>query len=102
MLKQDFLPAYIPRAEIKLAKKDTPGAIADLEAVDRLAPKQADLRFMLAELYERMDRLPAAIEQFSLWIQNHPDDSRILAATAGRCLGSALQTPNFPTSFSAS
>ena len=97
MLKQDFLPAYIPRAEIKLAKKDTPGAIADLEAVDRLAPKQADLRFMLAELYERMDRLPAAIEQFSLWIQNHPDDSRMLAATAGRCLSSALQNQDLPT-----
>jgi tetratricopeptide (TPR) repeat protein len=100
MLKQDFLPAYIPRAEIKLAKQDTPAAIADLEAVDRLAPKQADLRFMLAELYERIDRLPAAIEQFSLWIQYHPDDSRMLAATAGRCLSSALQNLDLPTALS--
>jgi len=100
MLKQDFLPAYIPRAEIKLAKQDTPGAIADLETVDRLAPKQADLRFMLAELYERMDRLPAAIEQFSLWIRNHPDDSRMLAATAGRCLSSALQNQDLTTALS--
>jgi tetratricopeptide (TPR) repeat protein/predicted aspartyl protease len=100
MLKQDFLPAYIPRAEIKLAKNDTPAAIADLEAVDRLAPKQADLRFMLAELYERMDRLPAAIEQFSLWIQNHPDDSRMLAAKSGRCLSSALQNQDLPTALS--
>ena len=100
MLKQDFLPAYIPRAEIKLAKRDSPGAIADLEAVDRLSPKQADLRFMLAELYQRMDRLPAAIEQFSLWIQYHPDDSRMLAATAGRCLSSALQNQDLPTALS--
>ena len=100
MLKQDFLPAYIPRAEIKLGKKDAPGAIADLETVDRLAPKQADLRFMLAELYVRIDRLPAAIEQFSLWIQNHPDDSRMLAATAGRCLSSALQNQDLPTALS--
>ncbi|MEA3105673.1 MAG: hypothetical protein QOI88_278 [Gammaproteobacteria bacterium] len=90
-LKQDFLPAYIPRAEIKLAKGDMPAAVADLEAVGRLAPKQADLRFMLAELYGRIDRLPAAIEQFSLWIQNHPDDSRLPIARAGRCLSSALQ-----------
>jgi len=97
LLKQDFLPAYIPRAEIKLAKQDTPGAIADLEAVDRLAPKQADLRLMLAELYERMDRLPAAIEQFSLWMQYHPEDSRMLRATAGRCLSSALQNQDLPT-----
>ena len=100
MLKQDFLPAYILRAEIKLAKKDTPGAIADLEAVDRLAPKQADLRLMLAELYERMDRMPAAIEQFSLWILYHPDDSRMVAATAGRCLSSALQNQDLPTALS--
>jgi tetratricopeptide (TPR) repeat protein len=100
MLKQDFLPAYIPRAEIKLAKKDTPAAIADLEAVDRLAPKQADLRFMLAELYERMDRLPEAIEQFSLWSQYHPDDSRMLAATAGRCLSRVLQNQDLTAALS--
>jgi tetratricopeptide (TPR) repeat protein len=99
-LKRDFLPAYIPRAEIKLTKGDMPAAIADLEAVDRLAPKQADLRFMLAELYGRIDRMPAAIEQFSLWIQNHPDDSRILAARAGRCLSSALQNQDLALALS--
>jgi tetratricopeptide (TPR) repeat protein len=99
-LKQDFLPAYIPRAEIKLAKKETPAAIVDLEAVDRLAPKQADLRFMLAELYERIDRLPEAIAQFSLWIQFHPDDSRMMAATAGRCLSTALQNQDLSTGLS--
>jgi tetratricopeptide (TPR) repeat protein len=99
-LKQDFLPAYVPRAEIELAKNDTPAAIADLEAVDRLAPKQADLRLMLAELYVRIDRLPAAIEQFSLWIQNHPDDSRMLTATAERCLSRALQNQDLPIALS--
>ncbi len=100
LLKQDFLPAYIPRAEIKLARKDTPAAIADLETVDRLAPKQADLRFMLAELYERIDRLPAAIEQFSLWMQYHPDDSRMAMAAAARCFSSALQNQDLPTALS--
>jgi len=99
-LKDDLLPAYIPRAEIKLAKDDASGAIADLEAVDRLAPKQADLRFMLAGLYERIGRLPAAIEQYSLWIQNHPDDSRMPTAMAGRCLCSALQNQGLPAALS--
>jgi tetratricopeptide (TPR) repeat protein/predicted aspartyl protease len=99
-LKRDFLPAYIPRAEIELAKGDMPAAIADLEAVDRLAPKQADLRLMLAEFYGRINRMPAAIEQFSLWIQNHPDDSRMLAARAGRCLSSALQNQDLATAMS--
>ncbi len=90
-LKQDFLPAYLPRAEIKLWKKDLAGAVADLEAVDKLAPKQADLRFRLAQTYERIDRLPAAIEQFGLWIQSHPDDSRMWQAFASRCYSRALQ-----------
>jgi tetratricopeptide (TPR) repeat protein/predicted aspartyl protease len=99
-LKQDFLPAYIPRAEIELAKDDMPAAVADLEAVDRLAPKQADLRFMLAELYLRIGRMPAAIQQFSLWIQNHPDDSRMLAARAGRCLSSALENQDLALALS--
>ena len=100
MLKHDFLPAYIPRAEIKLSKKDESGAIADLDTVDRLAPKQADLRLMLAEHFEHVDRLPAAIEQFSLWIQYHPDDSRMLTAMAGRCFSSALQNQDLPTALS--
>ncbi len=93
-LKQDFLPAYLPRAELKLAKQDTAAAISDLDAVDRLAPKQADLRLMLAELDQRLDRLPEAIEQYTSWIQNHPDDSRMLPALAGRCLSSVLQNQN--------
>jgi tetratricopeptide (TPR) repeat protein/predicted aspartyl protease len=100
MLKQDYLPAYIPRAEIKLAKHDNPGAIADLDAADRFAPAQADLRYELAELYVRMDRLSAAIEQYSRWIQNHPDDSRLLGARAGRCMSSAMQNQDLPTALS--
>jgi tetratricopeptide (TPR) repeat protein len=47
-----------------------------------------------------MDRLPAAIEQFSLWIQNHPADSRILWAKAQRCMSSALQNQDLPTALS--
>jgi len=100
LLKQDYLPAYIPRAEIKLAKRDAPGATADLETLDRLAPKQSDLRFTLAEFNERIDRLPAAIQQFSLWIQNHPDDSRMAAAMAGRCWSSAIQNQDLATALS--
>jgi tetratricopeptide (TPR) repeat protein/predicted aspartyl protease len=93
-LKQDFLAAYIPRAEIKLWKKDKPAAMADLDAVDRLAPKAADLRFQLGEIYEKNDRLPAAIEQYGLWINNHPDDSRMVSAWENRCYSRMLQNQN--------
>lgn len=99
-LKQDFLPAYIPRAEIKLLKKQRPAAIEDLDAVDHLAPKEADLRFRLAEIDESLDRLPAAIEQYGFWIKSHPDDSRMVRAMSGRCLLSALQNQELGTALS--
>jgi tetratricopeptide (TPR) repeat protein/predicted aspartyl protease len=90
-LNQDFLRAYLPRAEIRLHKRDIAGAIADLDAVDRLAPKQADVRFVLAERYEVTDRFSQAIAQYDLWIQHHPVDSRRAAALGARCRASAIE-----------
>jgi predicted aspartyl protease/tetratricopeptide (TPR) repeat protein len=90
-LNQEFLRAYMPRAEIRLHDRDVDGAIADLDAVDRLAPKQADVRFVLAERYEAADRLSRAIAQYDLWIQNHPVDSKKVIALAARCRASAIQ-----------
>jgi len=90
-MKPDLIPAYIPRAEIKLARKDTTGAVSDLETVDRMAPKSADLRLKLADLYAGLEHFPAAIGQYTLWIENHPHDARLIRAVAGRCLSRALQ-----------
>jgi predicted aspartyl protease/Flp pilus assembly protein TadD len=90
-LNQDFLRAYLPRAEIRLHQKNVEGAIADLDAVDRLAPKQADLRFVLAQHYEAADRFSQAITQYDLWIQNHPVDSKRAKALGARCRASAIQ-----------
>jgi tetratricopeptide (TPR) repeat protein len=90
-LNQDFLRAYMPRAEIRFRERNVDGAIADLDAVDRLAPKQDDLRFVLAERYEAMGRFSPAIAQYDLWIQNHSVDSKIVVALGARCLASAIQ-----------
>ena len=90
-LNPDFLRAYLPRAEIRLHQKNVDGAIADLDAVDRLAPKQSDLRFVLAERYEAVNRLSRAIAQYDLWIQNHPDDSKKAIALGARCRASAIE-----------
>jgi tetratricopeptide (TPR) repeat protein/predicted aspartyl protease len=90
-LKQDFLPAYLPRAELHLRQKDLAAADADLEQVDRLAPAQADLRLELASIDARLEKLPAAIKQYGLWIDSHPDDARLPKALSGRCLLNALQ-----------
>jgi tetratricopeptide (TPR) repeat protein len=99
-LKQDYLPAYLPRAEIKLSRHDEPGALADLESVDKLASAQADLRLTLAQIYARMERLPAATQQFGLWIQHHPDDSRMVEAWGDRCYYDALQDQDLGTALS--
>ncbi|MEO7207303.1 MAG: tetratricopeptide repeat protein [Steroidobacteraceae bacterium] len=90
-LNPDFMWAYLPRAEIRLHEKDVDGAIADLDAVDRLAPKQADLRFVLAERYEQVNRFSRAIAQYDLWIANHPVDSKIAMALGSRCRASAIE-----------
>jgi tetratricopeptide (TPR) repeat protein len=99
-LNQEFLRAYMPRAEIRLHEKNVDGAIADLDAVDRLAPKQADVRFVLAERYEAADRLSRAIAQYDLWIQNHPVDSKKVIALGARCRASAIQNEDLAVGLS--
>jgi tetratricopeptide (TPR) repeat protein len=91
LLKDDFLAAYLPRAELHLWKKDKAAATSDLDSLDRLAPPLADLRFSLAELYGREGQPSLAIAQYDLWIKNHPDDSKMVSALGGRCLAKALQ-----------
>jgi tetratricopeptide (TPR) repeat protein/predicted aspartyl protease len=95
-LNQDFLAAYMPRAEIRLREKNLEGAIADLDAVDRLAPKQSDLRFALAERYQAVGRFSRAIAQYDLWIHSHPVDSKMAMALGARCRASAIENEDLP------
>jgi tetratricopeptide (TPR) repeat protein len=90
-LKADFQQAHIDRAEIYLVQKKAPEALADLDAVDRAAAPQADLRLTLAGLYAGADAFAPAIAQYDLWIENHPRDSRFVAALASRCLMRVFQ-----------
>ncbi len=99
-LDADYLPARISRAELRLAKKELPAAVADLDAADRIAPKQADDRFTLARLYQNADLLGRAVAQYDLWIANHPDDSKMVRALNGRCWIRALQGEDLPAALS--
>jgi predicted aspartyl protease/tetratricopeptide (TPR) repeat protein len=99
-LDQGFLRAYIPRAEIRLHLKNIEGAIADLDAADRLTAKQSDLRFVLAERYEAVNRFSQAIAQYDLWIRNHEDDSKMVAALGARCRASAVHNEDLVTGLS--
>jgi len=89
-LNPDYVQARLARAALRLGR-DRDGAIADLDAVDRIAPKEADVRFSLAEAYERLDLLGPSIAQYVLWIPSHRDDARASQALNNRCWLRALQ-----------
>jgi tetratricopeptide (TPR) repeat protein/predicted aspartyl protease len=90
-LDSENLSALEARAQLRLGKRDVAGAGADLDAADRAAPKEADVRLFLAKAYARIDRLPASVAQYDLWILAHDTDSRMPEALNGRCWARALQ-----------
>jgi tetratricopeptide (TPR) repeat protein len=82
--------ALVSRADLLLMNGNVAAATADLDAADRTAAKQEDLRYAMAEAYQRADRLSAAIAQYDLWIETHVDDARIPYAQNARCWARAL------------
>jgi tetratricopeptide (TPR) repeat protein/predicted aspartyl protease len=90
-LKSDDVPALEARAQLRLRARDIAGAGADLDAMVRAVPKEADLHLFLARGYESLDRLPESIAQYDLWISAHADDSRMPEALTGRCWVRAVQ-----------
>ncbi|MGH8180268.1 MAG: tetratricopeptide repeat protein, partial [Steroidobacteraceae bacterium] len=81
--------AHMARAELELRGQPA-GTAADLDAVDRLAPQEADLRLPLARLYGAAAEYAGAIHQYDLWIDYHPNDLRVPSALAGRCGSEAI------------
>jgi tetratricopeptide (TPR) repeat protein len=84
-LNPDDVPALVARADLRLKGRDTAGAAEDLDAVDRVAAKEADVRYVLARDYQRADLKGPALAQYDLWIAAHADDSRLAEALNGRC-----------------
>jgi tetratricopeptide (TPR) repeat protein len=76
--------AYLARAQLELVRQPD-AAQTDLDAVDRLAPQQADLRLELARLYGTAGEYAGAVHQYDLWIDYHSDDISMAYALAGRC-----------------
>jgi len=90
-LKPDDFNVLVSRAELKLQSRNKIGAGSDLDAADAAAPKEADARFVMAEIYERADLLAPAIAQYDLWVASHPDDARLPIALNSRCWLRALR-----------
>lgn len=83
-LSPDDYDAHLARAELQFDEPKA-GVEDDLDAVDRLAPPEADLRLHLASLYGSRQQYAAAAHQLDLWIQYHPEDIRLPAALGSRC-----------------
>jgi tetratricopeptide (TPR) repeat protein len=76
--------AHLARAELQFDRLHA-GVEDDLDAVDRLAPPEADLRMHLSTLYGSLGQYAAAAHQLDLWIQYHPQDTRLPEALGLRC-----------------
>jgi tetratricopeptide (TPR) repeat protein/predicted aspartyl protease len=85
------LLALVARATMYAQRQDAAAATADLNAADRVAAKEGDVRLQMADLYLRIDQLPAAIAQYTLWIDSHGrDDVNRPHALNLRCWSRAL------------
>ncbi len=89
-LRPNDVPTLLRRAVARLGGRDRAGALADLAAIDAAAPREADIRFALGQIYVRLDELPRAIAQFDLWLAVHRDDSKQAPALNARCWARAL------------
>jgi tetratricopeptide (TPR) repeat protein/predicted aspartyl protease len=95
-LKPDYVRALMTRAELRIAANKPTEARADLDAVDKFAAKQADIRYQLGFAYQRINVQPAAITQFDIWIPTHDEDARLVNARNGRCRARAILGQDLP------
>jgi predicted aspartyl protease/tetratricopeptide (TPR) repeat protein len=80
---RDF-DARLARAQLELRQR--PAAVEDdLDAADRLAPPQSNLRLTLGRLYDQIGEYAGGVHQFDLWIDYHGDDVRLPIALTDRC-----------------
>lgn len=78
------IEAHLARAQLELPDIHA-GVEDDLDAVDRLAPAEADVRRTLGDLYHEIGQYAAAIHQYDLWIDHHQDEDILQQALTSRC-----------------
>jgi tetratricopeptide (TPR) repeat protein/predicted aspartyl protease len=90
-LDPNDLQALVVRASLHTRRHEQQAAIADLQAADRAAPREADVRLQLGELFQHNDQFPQAIAQYTMWIEvRNSGDVRMASARNGRCWTRAL------------
>jgi tetratricopeptide (TPR) repeat protein/predicted aspartyl protease len=91
-LRPNHVPALMARAELRLERHDPAASISpDLEAADRAAPKEAEVRLDLGDLYLQVRDYDAAAAEYNRWIDSHDrSDVQMPRARAARCWARAL------------
>jgi tetratricopeptide (TPR) repeat protein len=90
-LKPDHVPALLARASLRLERHDPAATISpDLEAAGRAAPKEAEMRLGLGDLYLQLGDYDAATAEYNHWIDSHGRDVQMPRAHAARCWARAL------------
>jgi tetratricopeptide (TPR) repeat protein len=75
-LDPNDVPVLLARAELRVGQGQL-GVEGDLNAVDRPAPPEANLRLRLGMLYDAVGEYAGAIHEHDLWIDYHGDDVRL-------------------------
>ncbi|HVS77407.1 MAG TPA: tetratricopeptide repeat protein, partial [Steroidobacteraceae bacterium] len=81
--------ARLARAQLELRQRHA-GVEDDLDAVDRIAPPEDNLRLRLGQLYDDIGQYAGAIHQFDLWIDYHREDVSLPTALTDRCGSEAV------------
>jgi tetratricopeptide (TPR) repeat protein/predicted aspartyl protease len=94
-LKPDSVDALLARAFLRLGAKDSDEATraqatADLQAADRLLPREADQHRLIAAGFMQQDQFAAAIAQLDLWLDVFRDDVKRGSELNERCWARAL------------
>jgi tetratricopeptide (TPR) repeat protein len=89
-LKPEHVGALVARAELRVAARLRADPLADLDAADKVAAKEADIRLQMGNIYARAGALEPAITQFTMWLDTHVRDGRKPDVLSGRCRARAL------------
>jgi tetratricopeptide (TPR) repeat protein len=80
--------AVLAMADLDETLKRNPEHLDALVA--RVAPKEAQVRLRIGELFTVAGLFPAAVEQFDLWLPSHEEDAQRSEGLAERCWAGAL------------
>jgi tetratricopeptide (TPR) repeat protein/predicted aspartyl protease len=86
-LKPEDMTALVARSQLGASLHEPPETlVSDLDAADRALPKEAEARWQLGDLYADAGQFPAAVLQFSKWIDTHErKDEHMASFLNARC-----------------